>query len=130
MKRLLVLAVLALFVVLTARGEGPDDQYLNIYNLIQEGDSLSTQPAQALSKYLQAQTLLQRLQRIYPEWNTKIVNFRLNYLSTKIQSLSAQAPPKTGTNAVAGAPSNKGAAPGASPNEAERQLQELQQRLR
>jgi Flp pilus assembly protein TadD len=118
MKRLLVLVVLALFVV-PVKAEGPDDQYLTIFSLIQEADA-NPQPTQALTRYLQAQTALQRLQRTYPDWNAKVVSFRLSYLALKIETLSAQAPVR--------APSNPVAQPGA-PNEAERQLGELKQRL-
>src|SRR6185436_18506894 len=78
----------------TARAEGPDDQYVQIYNLIQEGDSLSAdQPARALAVYQGAQTALQKFQRMYPGWNDKIVNFRMNYLASKITILSAKASP-------------------------------------
>ena len=84
MKRVSV--ILALLVVLSgARAESPDDQYVLIYNLIQEADSLnnSRQPGQALAKYLEAQTALQTFQKGYPDWNAKVVKFRLNYLAGK-----------------------------------------------
>jgi len=94
MKRLLAIVVLLLVVVPGVRADGgPDDQYIDIYNLIQEGDSLSAgQPAQAQAKYMEAQTALRRFQKIYPGWNDRVVNFRLNYLASKITIVSARMP--------------------------------------
>src|SRR5581483_2282720 len=95
MKRLLALTGLILLALLsTARADGPDDQYVQIYNLIQEGDTLSIdQPGRALGVYQTAQGALQRFQKTFPGWNDKIVNFRLGYLATKITILSAKVAP-------------------------------------
>lgn len=89
-------AIVALIVVLVprVRADGADDQYVQIYTLIQEGDSSVTNHAQALAKYNEALTALQRFQKIYPGWNDRVVNFRLNYLASKITILSG------GTNVV------------------------------
>ena len=94
MKRISI--ILALLAVLSgARAEGPDDQYILIYNLIQEADSLgnANQPGRALTKYLEAQTSLQRLQKGYADWNPKVVNFRMNYLATKVAAMAERVPP-------------------------------------
>jgi hypothetical protein len=92
MKRLFAIAVLLLVVLPGVRADGPDDQYIQIYDLIQEGDSLSaTQPTQAQAKYMEAQTALQKFQKIYPGWNDRVVNFRLSYLASKITIVSASA---------------------------------------
>jgi len=93
MKRLLVLAILLLALPL-ARAEGPDDQYVRIYSLIQEGDALNAQEltTRAFVKYLQAQTELQKFQHLYPDWNSKVINFRLNYLASRIAEVTARAP--------------------------------------
>ena len=94
-------AIVALLVVLVPRirADGADDQYVQIYTLIQEGDSSSgTNHVQALAKYNEALTDLQRFQKIYPGWNDRVVNFRLNYLASKITVLSG------GTNVVRIAP--------------------------
>jgi tetratricopeptide (TPR) repeat protein len=89
MKRLFSIAVLFLVLVPRLLATGADDQYVQIYNLIQEGDSLSAgQPAQALAKYTEAQAALLRFQKGYPGWNDRVVNFRLNYLASKITILS------------------------------------------
>jgi tetratricopeptide (TPR) repeat protein len=71
--------------------EGPDDQYVRIYNVIQEADALSNkgQSEQAVAKYVEAQSLLQRFQTANPGWNTKVVNFRLKYLAGKIPATPA-----------------------------------------
>src|ERR1017187_5575705 len=78
-----------------ARAQSVDDQYVRIYNLIQEGDSLnnSGRPVPALKKYLEAQVALQKFKKVYPDWNISVVDFRLNYLASKIAEASAKAPP-------------------------------------
>jgi len=78
---------------------GPDDQYVAIYDLIQQGDSLSAnQPQVAAQKYQEAQTQLKALQNVAPNWNKEVVAYRLTYLSEKMQELgkyiSAQPAPK------------------------------------
>src|SRR5205807_2705395 len=91
MKRSFALVLMALLAAASAAlAQAPDDQYVRIYNLIQEGDSLKNggQTSQAMAKYLEAQTGLQRFQRGYPEWNVQVVGFRLNYLAAKISELS------------------------------------------
>ena len=87
------MVVLLLALIARVDAQSADDQYIQIYELIQQGDSFGTnQPAQALAKYTEAQTALQRFQRIYPGWNDRVVNFRLNYLASKITILSANTP--------------------------------------
>ncbi|HWH67900.1 MAG TPA: tetratricopeptide repeat protein, partial [Candidatus Sulfotelmatobacter sp.] len=86
--------------------DGLDDQYVQVFNLIQEADGLSgSQPTQALSKYGEAQTILQRLQKGSPDWNAKVVSFRLNYLANKIAELTkgAGAAALTATNQTSAA---------------------------
>jgi len=126
MKRFSVILAL-LVAILGARAEGPDDQYIGIYNLIQEADKLNNggQPREALPKYLQAQSALQRFQKGYPDWNTRIVSFRLNYLSDKISALSAWAPPA----ASAAPPGASPAASPAAPSDWEHQLRALQDQV-
>ena len=95
MKRLFLLWFLWLAAgLLPARADGPDDQYIHIYGLIQAGDALSnsSQPGAALDKFVEAQTALRQFQKLHPDWNPKIVNFRLNYLAAKISSGTAKGP--------------------------------------
>ena len=75
----------------------PDDQYLIIYALIQQADTFdnSGEPHRALDDYNEAQTDLQKFQRVFPDWNPKIVNFRLGYLAEKIAEVTAKLPAPT-----------------------------------
>ena len=95
MKRLSALVGLVLALcVSSARAQSPDDQYVRIYNLIQQADALnnSRQSTEALTKYLEAQGALQKLQKLNPEWSPKVVNYRLTYLADKIAGISANVP--------------------------------------
>src|SRR5260370_30654304 len=72
---------------------GPDDQYVTVFNLVQEADSLSaTQPERAVAKYREAQTALLKFQKDNPNWSPSVVNFRLDYLASTIAGLSGKAP--------------------------------------
>ena len=95
MKRFFIFAILCLLALSPrARAEGADDQYIAIYNLIQQGDALTEKgkgPA-AMAKYLEAQGALKKFQAANQSWNTKVVKFRLNYLATRIDQISSNAP--------------------------------------
>lgn len=97
--RLLVVCFLCC-VALVARGQNLDDQYVRIYNLIQQGEGFeeSKQADHALEKFQEAEALLKKIQASYPNWNEKVVAFRLRYVSEKItalQPLAAAMPKKT-----------------------------------
>jgi hypothetical protein len=117
---LLVVAVVML--LWAGKADAQEDEYLRIYTVIQEADSLSTnQPAAALSKYQQAQAALQQLQRNYRDWNPKVVAYRLNYVTEKITALSAKASRPgggTATNTSASTPQVKLLEAGAEPRKA------------
>jgi cytochrome c-type biogenesis protein CcmH/NrfG len=109
MKRLAALAILLLtFSLSPVRAQNSaDDQYVVIYSYIQQADSYygSGQPRDALKAYAEAQGELQKFQKVYPDWNPNIVNYRLNYLSEKITELTPQVPvppsaPPPVTNAI------------------------------
>lgn len=87
------LALLAL-ATWSASAQGPDDQYIGIYGTIQQADALlaTGQNREATSRYLQAQTALRRLQTAYPDWNSRVVNFRLNYIAAKLAASTVPAP--------------------------------------
>ena len=90
--------IVALLLALSGvRAQGPDDQYIQVYTLIQEADKLvnDLQPSDALPKYLEARTALQRFQRGYPQWNPKVIDFRLSNLAAKITALSGKPPAST-----------------------------------
>jgi hypothetical protein len=87
---------LAIAIVLpSARAQqSPDDQYIAIYSQVQQADALQTagQPRQALADYTQALAELQKFQKMFPDWDSKIVSYRLNYLTGKVNDLTAQFP--------------------------------------
>jgi len=87
----LALVFALLFGALTgASAAGMDDQYLEVYNLIQEADGMAaSQAREAAAKYSQAQLLLERMQKGSPEWNPTVVNFRLKYLAQRLSELAA-----------------------------------------
>jgi Flp pilus assembly protein TadD len=96
-----------------ASASGPDEQYVRIYNTIQEADALNAkgQQTDALAKYLQAQSNLQKFQKFNPDWSVKIVSFRLNYLAGKISALGGVVPtPAILTNGVLVAGTNSASA--------------------
>ncbi|HTV43223.1 MAG TPA: tetratricopeptide repeat protein [Candidatus Sulfotelmatobacter sp.] len=87
----LVIAFFLAVPILRAQ-QSPDDQYVIIYVLIQQGDaSLNAgQPKQALGDYVEADRELKQFQLVYSDWNPMIVNYRLNYLAEKITALTPQ----------------------------------------
>jgi cytochrome c-type biogenesis protein CcmH/NrfG len=97
MKRFVVLILVLCFGAITSvQGQGLDDEYVQIFRLIQEADTLSTSaPSQALAKYLDAQAALDRLHKGSPDWNPRIVNYRLTYVANRIAALSATTTPPT-----------------------------------
>lgn len=105
----------------------PEDQYLAIYFLIQEGDAASNagRPGDALPRYQDALRSLERLQRANPGWQTVVVNFRLRYLNERIAALTAAGAGTAPIPAVAGAPPSAAAAP----DEVARQMAELRQEV-
>ena len=101
---LLVLSML-LGLCSSAQADLGDDQYLQIYGLIQQADDLNTSGKAALAKakYQEALTQLQSFKKDYPTWNVKLVSYRLNDLTQKLAALSEKprtdAGVGTGTNA-------------------------------
>jgi tetratricopeptide (TPR) repeat protein len=89
-----LLCLLACFVLAYAAAYaqgGPDEQYVRIYQSIQEADRLSDMGDQrgAAVKYIEAQQGLTRFRTVYPGWNERVVNYRLNYVATKLAPISA-----------------------------------------
>lgn len=87
---LMILLVLSPLV----HAEGPDDQYILIYNMIQQGDVQAErgESAPALATYTEAEASLKRFQADNPQWYSKVVKYRLNYLASKIAQLSPKVP--------------------------------------
>ncbi len=95
MKRIFLLSLLLFSILgLFVQAEGPDDQYVQIYRLIQAGDQLraSGESQLAQEKYVEAQSGLKKLKLSYPNWNENVIEFRLNYVTEKLNSLSRPKP--------------------------------------
>src|SRR6188508_61068 len=90
MKHLVSLALMLFAGSLLLRAAGPDDQYVGIYSLIEEADRLNdtAQARAAVTKYLEAQVGLKNLQASSPDWNPKIVAYRIQYIGAKLDSLT------------------------------------------
>jgi Flp pilus assembly protein TadD len=88
-----VMALLLAFVAGARAGEA-DDQYIEIYKVIRQADALNEggQPSQALAKYSEARAALQAFHKAYPDWNVVAVNYRLDYLASRMTVLSLQLP--------------------------------------
>jgi Chromosome segregation ATPases len=101
MRRLLFLVCLLSILISFPRvGYAQDTQYLRIYDIIQDGDSLYSrqQHSAALAKYQEAFNQLQQFQRLYPDWNSNIIKYRLTFLSTVIAEISAKVPQAAATS--------------------------------
>ena len=95
MKRIFALfACAVLLTVGVAIADTPEDQFVEIYNTIQQADALaeSGRGELALRRYLEAQDGLKKLQVTFPTWNERVIRFRLNYVGDKIRPLAAKFP--------------------------------------
>src|SRR3974390_2826676 len=94
-------SVAVIFAVLAAtffaKADSAEDQYIRIYNLIQQADGMNEnrQLSTAMAKYAEAQTALARFQNVHPEWNSRVVKFRLDYLAGKMAEINAKTAPAT-----------------------------------
>jgi hypothetical protein len=107
LKRVSGLLVLALVLgVSPVWAEGPDDEYVQIRSLIQQADDLNTggKSAPATAKYQEAKAALMGFQRSYPDWNVKLVAFRLNYVVQKVAALTEKPPTAAGGDTVTATP--------------------------
>src|SRR5271157_2177430 len=102
------IALLALCLVCgsAASAAGTDDEYLDVYYAILQGDSLqhNGMSAQAAAKYRQAQSALQQIQSDHPLWNPDMVHFRLDYLAEQLQGLDKVVSPAPASAAAVIAP--------------------------
>ena len=101
-------AVLLLATPSSHPAASPQDDYLQIYVMINEGDKLdnSGQKSQAREKYENALNKLEKLKNENPEWEPTIVKYRIKYLNDKLSNLKA-------AKDAAPAPAEKPAAPAA-----------------
>lgn len=89
---------------------GADDQFIAIYNLIQQADaqSESGRGVDAYEGYAKAQTDLRNLQRQYPSWNERVINYRLRYVGERLAALKGSGAATAKTDPAA--PADKAAA--------------------
>ena len=68
MNPLVLLSVFMLFLAPLLRADEPNDQFVRIYNLIQEADALNEngRSDQAIQKYLEAELELKTLRKSHP----------------------------------------------------------------
>lgn len=74
---------------------GADDDYIAIYQLIQSGDASrdTGRVAEARAAYLGAQRLLTQLKAGYPNWNERVVSYRMRYVADKLAGLPEESLP-------------------------------------
>ena len=104
MNRLLALAFAALLVSFAgARAAAPDEQYVDLYGIIQEADKFNDagQARAAVTKYLEAQVGLKKLQSAFPDWNPKVVQFRIQYIASKLEPLTQKVAPSPASSTSA-----------------------------
>ncbi len=70
---------------------GPDDDFVEVYQLIQQTDAQRDAGylTQARLGYERAQELLGALKKSYPQWNERVVAYRLRYVAEKLEALPA-----------------------------------------
>ena len=132
-----VCLALALLLPQARAQQAPDDQYVVIYSLIQQAEMLenSGNLRRALTNYVEAKNGLEKLQKTFPDWSPKIVDFRLSYLAEKIAQTTGKLPATRQSEAPSSvasvpAPSAK-AAPVSSPStELELQLNVLHEQVK
>jgi hypothetical protein len=117
LKRFSGLLVLTLLLGLcpTAQADLGDDQYLQIYSVIQQADELNSSGKVALAKakYQEAQTALKGFKTDYPSWNVKLVAYRMNYVAQKLTALSEKPRPAAVSSTDTNAPEAQAGAPSA-----------------
>jgi tetratricopeptide (TPR) repeat protein len=91
MKFLFAGTAVLLMLLGSAFGQSADEQYVRIYQTIQEADRLNDagQGRAAAAKYVEAQQSLTRFRGIYPGWNERVIAYRLNYVTTKLAPLAS-----------------------------------------
>jgi Tfp pilus assembly protein PilF len=117
MKSFLLATVPLIFLLTSARAQmGADDQYIAIYGVIQQAETQVSagEPQQALASLKVAQAQLQKFQKLFPDWNPGIINYRLDSVSKKIAALQVQVaavtaavPPAAATNGMSAAETAK-----------------------
>jgi hypothetical protein len=99
-----ILLILLLSVGVAQTSGYPDDDYVDVYFVINSGDEANAKGDFTLAqiKYVKAYQMLAAFQQAYPTWNKEIVTFRLNYLIDQIKATAAQAASTGDNNTTAG----------------------------
>jgi hypothetical protein len=108
---ILILICASLFLAMgLARAADTDEEYLKIFNLMEQGDTLQKNgdPGKALVKYREAEVALKSFRRDNPTWNPKLVSYRWNDLASKI-AVAQDAAPAAGANPGLGASASQAA---------------------
>jgi Tfp pilus assembly protein PilF len=96
MKSLLLATMVLIGLLLPARAQqDADEKYIAIYAVVQQAESLADtgEPKLALASLLEAQAQLQKFQKMFPDWNPGIINYRLNDLAAKTAALKTRMAP-------------------------------------
>jgi hypothetical protein len=82
-----------------AQNASPEDEYFDVYTLMQKGESLQSRgkPAQAHTNYVNAETALKKLQQDFPLWQPQVVKYRFSYLQSKVAETAPEAKPAAPT---------------------------------
>lgn len=112
MKRICASMFLLVLFIATALGAGPNEEYVRVYSLIQQGETLekAERTAEAMAVFLDAEKSLTRIKKSNPQWNPKVVNYRLRYLQAKIAALTPAAPVEAAPTQPAGSDDGSGGA--------------------
>jgi len=97
-----VVGCLALACLIVTRADGPDDRFIDVYNLIQLADQSPDRRA-ARQMYEDAQGKLRQMQRDFPAWNERVISYRLRYTADKLSTL-AKTPDEPAPAVAAGTP--------------------------
>ncbi len=88
-------ALLSLSALLASRAlAGADDDFIVVYNLIQQADNLrdSGSVREARRAYADAQQKLAELRRDYPAWNERVIAYRQRYVAERLAALPPAEP--------------------------------------
>lgn len=87
-------------------GAGPDDDFIRIYALIQQGDTFfqNNRVGEARTRYSEALRLLEEFEKNYPAWNDALIRFRKQYLQERIGAPPATPAPGAAVPATPVAP--------------------------
>jgi Flp pilus assembly protein TadD len=106
MKRTVATLLLCLALLPAASAATPEEQYVDLYQVIQQGIQLQEQGKDqaAFALYRRAEVGLKQLRKDHPQWNDNIVSFRLADLAERIKPLAAKFPEPVLTPAPASEP--------------------------